>query len=803
MQLNQFSRLTKSQSEQITELQRIHLLPKDFTQLPFQVLAQDIFQRLFPEAHSQSTQSGQLSLLQATTELNLTAYLETIDTSFDQVVFYNVALQLLGFEMTTDFELDQPTAFMAATKLPFIDQAAFDQTAFIEALYLLLTTRSQTGLLYLDQLANRGFFADWQSDQPQFLIFNGKVQPVFDTSHLIREVVYVESSLDTDQDGQRDLLETTIFRPRETEAGLKIPALYTASPYYKGINDVDADLHNVDTTIATKPVQQPNLADLTQTPTTAPLPQPRAVNGTSMTTEINATDDSNYSLNDYFLARGFANVYAGGIGTRGSDGVRTCGSPEETASTTAIIEWLAGNRRAFTNRTDGIEIKAWWCNHQVAMTGKSYLGTLATAAATTGVEGLRTIVAEAAISSWYDYYRENGLVVAPIDCQGEDADVLAKLCQTRQKDAADHALSGTFFADQLKALQEGQDRITGNYNAFWAARNYRDNLANLNCDVILVHGLNDWNVKLQNAGALWDLLRDQPVNKKLFLHQGEHIYMNNIQSIDFTDMMNLWFTHQLLGVENQAVTKLPAVTIQDNAQEATWTTQADWLALDNPTTTFWLNEQTLSTNATENAPLTTFKDDGVAAFRAQKISTAAWQDALIADQSSFTGNRLRFLGSPLTEPLIIDGRIQFRTRVAVNAERGLLSVLVIDYGQFNRLGTTPAVLAAKGQQLGYQWRYDDLKEFKLNRPSNYQVITKGHINLQNRHNSYQTDAVTPNEFYDITLDLQPTHYDLTAGHQLGLLVYATDMGMTIREEQAFVYQVDLAASQLIVPHLND
>ncbi len=158
MQLNQFSHLTKSQSEQITELQRIHLLPKDFTQLPFQVLAQDIFQRLFPEAHSQSTQSGQLSLLQATTELNLTAYLETIDTSFDQVVFYNVALQLLGFEMTTDFELDQPTAFMTATKLPFIDQAAFDQTTFIEALYLLLTTRSQTGLLYLDQLANRGFF---------------------------------------------------------------------------------------------------------------------------------------------------------------------------------------------------------------------------------------------------------------------------------------------------------------------------------------------------------------------------------------------------------------------------------------------------------------------------------------------------------------------------------------------------------------------------------------------------------------------------------------------------------------------
>ena len=32
--------------------------------------------------------------------------------------------------------------------------------------------------------------------------------------------------------------------------------------------------------------------------------------------------------------------------------------------------------------------------------------------ATTGVEGLKTIIPVSAISSWYDYYRANGLVVA-------------------------------------------------------------------------------------------------------------------------------------------------------------------------------------------------------------------------------------------------------------------------------------------------------------------------------------------------------------------------------------------------------
>jgi X-Pro dipeptidyl-peptidase len=42
---------------------------------------------------------------------------------------------------------------------------------------------------------------------------------------------------------------------------------------------------------------------------------------------------------------------------------------------------------------------------------------------TTGVEGLKTIIPVSAISNWYDYYRANGLVVAPGTFQGEDLDI--------------------------------------------------------------------------------------------------------------------------------------------------------------------------------------------------------------------------------------------------------------------------------------------------------------------------------------------------------------------------------------------
>ncbi|KLD59067.1 hypothetical protein WP50_21365, partial [Lactiplantibacillus plantarum] len=78
----------------------------------------------------------------------------------------------------------------------------------------------------------------------------------------------------------------------------------------------------------------------------------------------------------------------------------------------------------------------------------------------------------------------------------------------------------------------------------------------------MVHGLNDWNVKPRNVANLWDKLQAVPVTKKLILHQGQHIYINNLQSLDFTDMMNLWLSHKLYGLDNHAETLLPNVLVQ-------------------------------------------------------------------------------------------------------------------------------------------------------------------------------------------------------------------------------------------------
>lgn len=375
-------------------------------------------------------------------------------------------MQLLQFEPDTEFDIDNPLKSMDELGVFHADKLE-DSTDLISAFYDLLATHGKNGQTLLDHLGNLGFFVDFYdlpvSEKPVF--FNGKAQPVFDTTKLIFEVVYVESDLDTDHDGKADLLKAEIIRPKDTEEGLKVPALYTASPYNQGTNDatVETMTHDVNVKLTRKTPDSLTYDEIKYTAKPKTEVKKQTVNGTVKSANETFPREFSYTLNDYMLARGFAAVYAAGIGTMDSDGFRTCGSKEETESTTAIIEWLAGNRKAFIDKTSGIEIKAWWCNKHVAMTGKSYLGTLATAAATTGVEGLSTIISEAAISNWYDYYRDGGLVVAPGGFPGEDADVLAEDCFSRRKQSGDflHVKKiGRTISQKSRAVRIGQPAAT-------------------------------------------------------------------------------------------------------------------------------------------------------------------------------------------------------------------------------------------------------------------------------------------------------------------------------------------------------
>lgn len=768
MKINQFAQLHPNLSTMKTELQRIgfNLESKNVKQLFHSFLVQ-----IQPNKSSSANLRIKLNQFLATADTRLGDFFNS-KTPLSAEIFYLIALQLLGFQAGVDYNLNQP--LQSVKKLNLFHHHIVNTTdELIKAWYDLLNTHGKNDLTLLDNLAAEGYFAKPEFSHHQPLFFNGKAQATFLTQDFKYETVYVQTDFDSDLDGKNDLIKVQITRPK---ADNQIPVAYTASPYDQGVNDQLGEhlTHNVHQNLSEKiagklefNVPHPLKSGTSQTPASV----------TKIATETHQPKPG-YTLNDYLLVRGFASVYAAGIGTIDSDGFQTCGDPQQTASTIAVIEWLHGDRIAFTNRTDHIQIKANWCNGNVAMTGRSYLGTLAIAAATTGVAGLKTIIAEAAISSWYDYYRENGLVVAPGGFQGEDADVLAGETFSRSLRPGDNFSIRPQFDKYLKQMAIEQDRATGSYNQFWDDRNYRKQMGNIKADVMLVHGLNDWNVKLRNPYELWQGIQNLPIQKKLILHQGQHVYINAFPSFDFSDITNLWLSHELYEIDNQAETILPNLIVQDNVQPDTWETAKNW-----PTNQ--ANPQKIKFNQS------LFKNNVPAdCFNQYCHDPQQWRQQLfdLKNQTLQDNRVIATLDFP--HQVTINGSVTLKLEVTSNTNLGMLSAALLDYGSAKRLNENPTILARHGVPLGYQWYTDDLREFTLNKSETpFKLISEVHLNLQNRTSPAINETIEPNHTYTVELKFQPTFYRLPESRKLAVVLYSTDYEMTNQNNQSITYRI--------------
>ncbi|RVU71671.1 Xaa-Pro dipeptidyl-peptidase [Lactobacillus xujianguonis] len=788
MKYNQYAYVKTDHEQEVKELIDINFLPRNYEDWSFSDLLAKLVKMTLAEAKSDEAKTAKLAEFAVTESQTLADFLADKPEKIGTNEFYNVALQLLGYHVHYDYDLADPTAFMQRNALPVVKDIT-NVAQLITAFYRLLNTRSKNGQILLDVMAGKGYFTQFWG-QNKFMFFNGKALPVFDTNKVIREVVYVETDLDTDQDGKSDLVQVTIFRPRETTAGLKVPALYTASPYFGGIIANEKRNHKVDE----------NLSDATEWNDPQYVASPIVKAAKPAAEDKPATEKavhkSSYPLNEYLLARGFASVFAGGIGTRGSDGLRITGAPEETESAKEVIEWLHGDRIAYTDRTRKHETKASWCNGNIGMTGRSYLGTLQIAVATTGVAGLKTVVSEAAISSWYDYYREHGLVIAPEDCQGEDLDLLAETCQSNLWDAGSYLKIKPKYDAMQKDLLTKEDRTTGQYSDYWEARNYRHHTDGIKCSWISVHGLNDWNVKPKNVYKIWQKVKNLPIKHHLFLHQGPHYNMNNLVSIDFTDLMNLWFVHELLGLKNNADKQWPTVMIQDNLEADKWHEEKDWADDLGQEVVYYPTDSQELTKDGNGKEKQSFTDVGGKEFTAAIISESDWQYKFICGDEKWSKPSLRFTTDEFIHPVTIVGRPEVKVRVAGSLPKGQLSVALVELGDRKRLTATPKFLMRGGQELGYRFGTDTLQEFMPDKLTKAKLITKAHMNLQNYQDMKKPSKLEAGQFVDLTFKLQPTYYTIPSGSSLALIIYSTDQGMTKRPLEDETYTIDLAQTEI-------
>src|SRR5699024_655998 len=70
-------------------------------------------------------------------------------------------------------------------------------------------------------------------DLPNNQLDEGVTEPIYSYEDAIKETIYVESTLDSDKDGNPDRIAIDVMRPQETKNGLEVPVIMDASPYYE------------------------------------------------------------------------------------------------------------------------------------------------------------------------------------------------------------------------------------------------------------------------------------------------------------------------------------------------------------------------------------------------------------------------------------------------------------------------------------------------------------------------------------------------------------------------------------------
>jgi len=397
-------------------------------------------------------------------------------------------------------------------------------------------------------------------------------------------------------------------------------------------------------------------------------------------------------------------------------------------------------------------VKAYWTTGKVGMTGTSYNGTIPFAAATTGVEGLEAIIPVAPNTSYYHYYRSNGLVRSPGGYLGEDVDVLYDFIHTNPDNCE---YCNTNVRD--KEMLEGMDRVTGDYNDFWAKRDLMTYMKDFKAATLMSHAFNDWNVVPSHSYRFIKELKKKGVPLQIYYHQGGH------GGEPPFIMMNRWFTRYLFGVQNDVEKDPKAWIVRENDDRLKPTSYADYPNPDASPVEFYLTP-----GAPKRGSLVTTKvpNQGKEAL----TDNFSFSGSTLA-QAEWTDHRLLYLSAPLKEPLHISGVTTIKIKASSSKPAVNLSVWLV---------TLP-------------WSNERNAKITDN------IITRGWADLQNYKSLTKSEPLVPGQFYEMTFDLEPDDQIIPSGKQIGLMILSTDREFTLWPDPGTKLTVDLDGTSVTIP----
>jgi len=569
-------------------------------------------------------------------------------------------------------------------------------------------------------------------DAPFFVDGEAQIVPGFENpDEWIREDLWVETSFDTDGDGKPDRMHVDVTRPAQTNDGLQLPVIYETSPYYAGTAGNDPELFwNVKHEIGEVPTPPKHVEVVRRGE------RPIISNSQVRT----------------WVPRGYIVVHSSSPGTGLSDGSPTVGGDNESLAPMAVIEWLAGKDNGYKDRTGDEKVYAFWSTSNVGMTGTSYNGTLPLAAATTGVEALKAIIPVAPNTSYYHYYRSNGLVRSPGGYLGEDIDVLYEFIHSGEESKRAYG-NRTIRDEEMRAQM---DRATGDYNAFWAGRDYLNDMAPMKAALLMSHGFNDWNVMPEHSYRIYNKAREMGLPVQIYYHQGGHGGPPPIS------MMNRWFTRYLFEIENGVEQDPKAWIVREGDDRLSPTPYPDY---PNP-----LSEDVvvhLTKGGNTQGGLTTNKSSRKKEMLIDDVSLAGEYLARVKSSP----HRLLYTTPLLSDDLHISGTASITLSLSSSEPAANLSVWLVSL----------------------PWNDEDNASIYDN------IITRGWADPQNHESIYTSQPLKPGEFYDITFELQPDDQIIPAGQQLGLMIFSSDREFTLHPTPGTELKIDLKRSSLTLP----
>ena len=697
----------------------------------------------------------------------------------------------------------------ASTKDGQVGATDKDRLAFAKSLGMISEdtegTAPVTDLASMVEVAKK-LHAAYRADRKEPLFLNGRAQPIFpfspgddiehysyEKSDIVRYIVYVETDYDTDGDGKPDLVKTLVQVPKAAVKGdYKAPTIFEASPYVTGTTEERTleglglkEGGNFDMArLYSKPEKRKAIKEVS-TEEVAKAADPKEwyyVNPRESSDDYTHYDYENLNWYNYYLVRGYAVVTSSGLGSKGSDGINTTGSDLEVAAYKNIIEWLNGKRKAYADKTSNREVKADWSSGNVAMTGLSWAGTTTFGVASTGVEGLKTIVPAAGIASWYDHFNSQG---SPLDTgASNDLSWLSVYTSGRILDKEDWDKVKDYYAAYITKLNELQHKDGHNYNEEYVKRDYTLNASNLKAAPLIIQGLNDDNVKPKHFELMVQAFKKAGIDPKVLLHQGNHVYPStrwsgtNVAGQAFNDLMNLWYSHYLFGIRN-GIQYLPEVTAQDNLDPSKWRKFDKWESTNSITARAYSKREDVTVSSDfygtgEN--WTTRNQD--AAFHSSAVSAS--------------------YAAPVDQDITIKGHIPVNFSASFlkgDKKHAHVSATLMDVSDeefdvvkeeitYDKDGYSTRTLEKETlDETGY-WSGSNLDSLPLKRYKTHKVksvvISRGWLNLANPGSGFDSASsshsidLKENEYHNYTMYLQPNLYTVKKGHRLVLTLHAFD-----------------------------